>query len=94
MGYPVLNGDEPCREVDPDLFYQEAYDREMLRLLRGLCGGCNVRDACLEYALTEDFGFWAGYTAQERAKIARRRRRFSRAQAIGAALPQDGWSVR
>ncbi len=38
---------------------------------------CPVREACLEYALTtrEKDGVWGGYTARERRRIIRRRRK-------------------
>lgn len=89
--YPQFTGTEPCTQVDSEIFYQESYDRDMLKLLRSMCGRCDLQVECLEYSLTEDFGFWAGYTAHERAMLARRRRRFSRAKVLDAAVPQQEW---
>ena len=44
---------------------------------RRVCGGCEVRDKCLEYALAhgEWHGIWGGLTPDERREHARRRRK-------------------
>ena len=66
-----------CLGVDPDLFFPErgASTREA----KEVCRGCVVREACLEYALAarEKVGVWGGYTARERRRILRQRRRAS-----------------
>lgn len=90
---PPFKGDEPCTQVNPDIFYEEFYDLGVLRLLRSLCAGCDVQVECLQYAMKEDFGFWGGYTANERAKMIRRQRRFARKQVFDAAWPQHEWRV-
>ncbi|MDA8063078.1 MAG: WhiB family transcriptional regulator [Actinomycetota bacterium] len=64
-----------CRGVDPDIFYpltdDEADDA------RGICSGCGVREACLEWALAnrEHDGVWGGATERERRRMIRQRRR-------------------
>jgi WhiB family redox-sensing transcriptional regulator len=43
---------------------------------RRICGGCVVREACLDHALTtgEHRGIWGGLNELERRRLARRRR--------------------
>ncbi len=40
-----------------------------------MCGGCEVRMECLEYALRhgEKFGIWGGMSERERRRIRRQR---------------------
>src|SRR5258705_13711775 len=62
-----------CLGVDPDLFFPErgASTKEA----KGVCGGCEVRTECLEYALRhgEKFGIWGGMSERERRRIRRQR---------------------
>ena len=62
-----------CLGVDPDLFFPErgASTKEA----KGVCGGCEVRMECLEYALRhgEKFGIWGGMSERERRRIRRQR---------------------
>ena len=62
-----------CLGVDPDLFFPErgASTREA----KEVCRGCEVRIACLEYALQngEKFGIWGGMSERERRRIRRQR---------------------
>ena len=62
-----------CLGVDPDLFFPErgASTREA----KAVCGGCEVRIECLEYALRngEKFGIWGGMSERERRRIRRQR---------------------
>ncbi|MFC1408611.1 WhiB family transcriptional regulator [Streptacidiphilus sp. N1-12] len=43
--------------------------------VKAVCTGCQVRTACLGYALDEqiDHGVWGGLTARERRQLRRRR---------------------
>lgn len=67
---PIAN----CVGVDPDLFFPErgASTKEG----KAVCGGCEVRLDCLEFALTTDqkFGIWGGCSERERRRILRSRR--------------------
>src|SRR5689334_2125879 len=58
-----------CLGVDPDLFFPErgASTKEA----KSVCGGCEVRMECLEYALRhgEKFGIWGGMSERERRRI-------------------------
>ena len=62
-----------CAETDPEAFFPEkgGSTREAKRI----CLGCEVRDACLEYALAHDerFGIWGGLSERERRRLRRRR---------------------
>lgn len=62
-----------CLGVDPDLFFPErgASTREA----KAVCGSCEVRPECLEYALdhAEKFGIWGGLSERERRRLRRQR---------------------
>jgi WhiB family transcriptional regulator, redox-sensing transcriptional regulator len=64
-----------CRGVDPDVFYPVS--DEDADAARSVCAQCNVRQACLEYALVnrERDGVWGGATERERRRILRQRRK-------------------
>src|SRR6478736_5262185 len=58
-----------CLGVDPDLFFPErgASTKEA----KAVCGGCEVKSECLEYALRhgEKFGIWGGMSERERRRF-------------------------
>ncbi|WP_202915795.1 WhiB family transcriptional regulator [Mycolicibacterium sp. CBMA 234] len=60
-----------CAQTDPEAFFPEkgGSTREAKRI----CQGCEVRDACLDYALAHDerFGIWGGLSERERRRIKR-----------------------
>jgi hypothetical protein len=66
--------DALCAQTDPDAFFPEkgASNREAKKV----CGGCEVRAECLNYALENDerFGIWGGLPEQQRRGIARSRK--------------------
>ena len=64
-----------CRGVDPDVFYPPP--DEEAEIAKAVCAQCNVRQACLEYALAnrERDGVWGGATEKERRRIVRQRRK-------------------
>ncbi len=68
-----------CLGVDPDLFFPErgASTKEA----KSVCGSCEVRPECLEYALAngEKFGIWGGLSERERRRLRRERARARRA---------------
>jgi WhiB family transcriptional regulator, redox-sensing transcriptional regulator len=63
-----------CRGMDPEIFFPDR--GESLRPAKEVCGGCIVRDECLEYALDnrERFGVWGGTSERERRRLRRARR--------------------
>lgn len=62
-----------CAQTGPELFFPEP--GSSTREAKFLCGMCEGREACLEYALTHDerFGVWGGLSEQERYALKRRR---------------------
>jgi WhiB family redox-sensing transcriptional regulator len=60
-----------CAQTDPEAFFPEkgGSTREAKRI----CQGCEVRDACLDYALANDerFGIWGGLSERERRRLKR-----------------------
>ena len=61
-----------CLDADPEAFFPEkgGSTREAKRI----CGVCEVREECLEYALSNDerFGIWGGLSERERRRLKRR----------------------
>ncbi len=60
-----------CAQTDPEAFFPEkgGSTREAKRI----CQGCEVKDACLDYALANDerFGIWGGLSERERRRLKR-----------------------
>ena len=67
-----------CKGADPAVFYPED-DEDLADEAKAICEICPVREACLEHALMarEKIGVWGGYTARERRRLVRQRRRAS-----------------
>ena len=67
-----------CRGADPELFYPEDDEDEGVEA-KAICAICPVREMCLEHAIVnrEKIGVWGGYTARERRRLVRQRRRAS-----------------
>jgi WhiB family redox-sensing transcriptional regulator len=61
-----------CAQTDPEAFFPEkgGSTREAKRV----CGRCDVKADCLEYALAHDerFGIWGGLSERERRRLKRR----------------------
>ncbi|MGH9245898.1 MAG: WhiB family transcriptional regulator [Acidimicrobiales bacterium] len=64
-----------CNGLDPEIFYPVS--DEDAEVAKAVCGGCAVRQPCLEHALSfrEKDGVWGGATERERRRIIRQRRR-------------------
>ncbi|MGW3888916.1 WhiB family transcriptional regulator [Micromonospora chokoriensis] len=62
-----------CREVDGELFYPDK--GESNREAKRVCGRCEVKTECLEYALGADerWGVWGGLSERERRAMLKRR---------------------
>ena len=60
-----------CGQVDPEIFFVDKGGST--RDAKRVCQGCEVRDACLEYALANDerFGIWGGLSERERRRLKR-----------------------
>ncbi len=66
-----------CRGLDASIFYPDPDDDPKANRAKAVCEDCEVREACLEHALSrrEPTGVWGGATELERRRITRRRRR-------------------
>lgn len=79
-----------CATADPALFFPDEAGRQHdYTEARAICGGCEVRGACLEAGLRERFGMWAGLTPNERAKLARQRADMVACAGCGVAVARN-----
>jgi WhiB family redox-sensing transcriptional regulator len=64
--------DSLCAQTDPEAFFPEKGGST--RDAKKICGSCEVRAHCLEYALENDerFGIWGGLSERERRKLRKR----------------------
>lgn len=64
--------DALCAQTDPEAFFPEKGGST--RDAKKVCGTCNVKAQCLEYALANDerFGIWGGLSERERRRLRKR----------------------
>lgn len=62
-----------CRGADADLFFPER--GASTRKAKAICGECQVRAQCLDFAIDvgEKFGIWGGMSERERRRVRRER---------------------
>lgn len=76
VSYPAFDGNQPCRQVDPEIYYPSSFNavkRQTRVLMDSLCNDCHMREPCLLWALHhERDGFWAGTTPEDRIKLRRK----------------------
>lgn len=62
-----------CRGADADLFFPER--GASTRRAKAICGECQVRNECLDFAIEigEKFGIWGGMSERERRRVRRER---------------------
>jgi WhiB family redox-sensing transcriptional regulator len=63
-----------CRYTSPELFFPIGGARlaaETIRAAKAVCDDCEVRDACLQFALetNQDSGIWGGTSEEERRRF-------------------------
>ena len=63
-----------CRDTDPDLFFPvgtTGLALEQIAAAKAVCATCEVRAACLEFALAtnQESGVWGGTSEEERRKL-------------------------
>ena len=65
-----------CKGADPEVFYPDD-DEDPGEEAKAICAMCRVQETCLEQAIVarEKIGVWGGYTARERRRLVRQRRR-------------------
>ncbi len=63
----------PCHNSDPEIFFSE--QKEEIAYAKSLCGGCPVKQECLEGALSrrEPAGVWGGELFEDGVVIAAKR---------------------
>lgn len=64
-----------CREIDPEIFFPEGNQPDdEIRVIKSLCGQCEVFIKCRDYSLKYEVdGWWAGLSKAERKKIQKER---------------------
>jgi len=64
-----------CRGLDATIFYPD--DEIEAQSAKDVCSDCNVRQTCLDHALTfrEKSGVWGGATEKDRRRMIRQRRK-------------------
>jgi hypothetical protein len=71
--YPSYTGQEPCREMDPDLFFPNhfvSFPPKTRAVLDEICSGCPAQPTCLMWAIHhERDGYWAGTTPADRERL-------------------------
>lgn len=71
-----------CNGLDPEVFYPEEDNADLVEIAKQICNVCPIRVACLEQAISqaEEFGIWGGLTKSERLTIIHKRKnsQFSR----------------
>lgn len=72
--YPKYTGNEPCRSTDPEAFYPEQNAPWHDKVIKNMCGSCEMQADCAEWGIWyEVHGYWGGLNPRER-RLARRRR--------------------
>ena len=66
-----------CSGHDPSIFFpagETGPAAEQIAMAKKVCGGCDVRDECLSYAIETNqvAGIWGGLTEDERRPVRRR----------------------
>ncbi|MFG1703263.1 WhiB family transcriptional regulator [Nonomuraea sp. M3C6] len=66
-----------CLDLDPELFFpisMEGPSQSQVERAKHVCGGCPVREPCLEYALTtrQAYGVWGGTDPAQRRELVSR----------------------
>jgi WhiB family transcriptional regulator, redox-sensing transcriptional regulator len=69
-----------CKDEDPELFFPVGTTGSsslQTEMAKAVCGACEVRPECLEWALAtgQDSGVWGGLSEDERRALRRARRR-------------------
>ena len=64
-----------CRGLDAAIFYPD--DEAEAQAAKSVCDSCDVKQSCLDHALSfrEKAGVWGGATERDRRRIIRQRRR-------------------
>lgn len=63
-----------CRDMEPDLFFPVGTTGpalDQIEATKSICGVCDVKDACLDFALStnQEAGVWGGTSEDERRRL-------------------------
>lgn len=77
-----------CKDEDPELFFPVGTTgpaASQIAAAKGICQRCDVRVACLEWAMAtgQDAGVWGGLSEEERRALRRARRRGEATRLVG-----------
>lgn len=77
MDVPRWDEGALCAQTDPELFFPEVGQTDLVRDARNICQQCPLLAECREYAVRhgELHGIWGGTTERERRRIRMERRR-------------------
>ncbi len=67
-----------CAGTDVEAFYEEksGVARPLNIVLRKICGGCEIKSECAEFAIKHEMhGFWGGLSPSDRVEIRRKGKR-------------------
>jgi WhiB family redox-sensing transcriptional regulator len=80
----------PCHVADPELFFSDS--DQGIAEAKALCGGCPVRNKCLDGALSrlEPCGVWGGQLIEDGVIIERKRRAGRPPRQVIAAVRMPG----
>lgn len=68
--FPPVDGSQPCRDVDPELFFPKRSEPDFSEPAIATCRRCPFLHECLAYALTNDVdGVWGGTTPAQRSAL-------------------------
>lgn len=85
-----------CRNVDPDIFFDEDVERRDLPTweITNMCNRCPVQNDCLQWALAtkQKHGMWGGMTPRGRDKVNRPVTRVSCPGCLGNAILEEATS--
>jgi WhiB family redox-sensing transcriptional regulator len=78
-----------CQDAEPDLFFPISATgaaQTDIAMAKRVCGSCQVRVECLDYALEtrQAHGIWGGTTEDERRRLTERHRKAARRQLLAA----------
>ncbi|WNM74470.1 WhiB family transcription factor [Gordonia phage BearBQ] len=68
---PTWHEQSICRQVDPEIFFPSHYSQGLTADAKRICGGCDVRAVCLQWALdnNDQHGVLGGTTPRERKRL-------------------------
>jgi len=64
-----------CKDMPTDMFFPPSGMTKQAARAKAVCGTCEVRVQCLQWALTnKEFGIWGGTTYEERRSMSKKKK--------------------